>query len=270
MAKIAIDMGGTNIRVALVSNRKVKAKIKISAESKKGFNVSYNNLVKTIKSLWNPSIKSISIGAPAPMDIEKGLILGPTNLPGWKNVPLRENLEREFHVKCYLNNDANCFALGEALFGAGKKYHTVVGIILGTGLGMGTVINKDIVNGNSSSAGELGIIPYKNKTLESFCSSHFFRGNPKNIEESARKGDKKSKKIYEEFGKNVAVMLNIVINTVDPEIIILGGGISNAFDLFKPSMMKELKKLIYPLSFKKIKIVKSELKDAAILGASQV
>jgi glucokinase len=268
--KIAVDFGGTSIRVALVSGRRVKSKVTIAAESKRGFRVTYKNLTETIKTLMSPHIKSINVGAPAPMDIDRGVILGPRNLKGWKKVPLREMLEREFKVQCRVDNDANCFALGEALFGAGRRHEVVAGIIIGTGLGMGVVINKSIRPGNSSAAGEIGIIPYKNKTLEDFCSSHFFKSNPKAIEDLARKGGKKAKKAYAEFGRNLAAALSVVITTIDPDIIILGGGLSNAFDIFKEPMMKELKKLVYPLSYSKVKIVKSKLKNAALLGAAEL
>lgn len=266
--KIAVDLGGTNIRVALVSGSGIKAKIRIATEARKGFTVSYGNLVETIRSLFGHHIKSINVGAPAPMDCEKGMLLGPKNLPGWEKVPLREMLERKFNVPCHVNNDANCFALGEALHGAGKMHHTVAGIILGTGLGMGFVLNKDIVVGNSSAAGEIGRIPYLKGELEDCCSSHFFRESPKKLEDAALKGDRKARAVYAQFGKNVGVMLSIVVNTFDPEIIILGGGLSRAFPLFRESMLSELKKRIYPLSYSKLKIVKSELEDAALLGAA--
>ena len=268
--KIAVDFGGTNIRVAVVSGRRIKAKATIATEPEKGFDVSYGNIIETIRSMWKHNIKSINICCPAPMDIERGVILGPRNLPGWKHVPIRENLERIFHVRCRLNNDANCFALGEALYGAGRGHHTVAGIILGTGLGMGIVINKDIFEGNSSAAGEIGRIPFRKGELEDYCSSHFFKKHPKAVEDEARKGNRNALKEYKEFGKNVGAMLGIVVNTIDPEIIVLGGGISNAYDLFRDEMMKELKKSIYPLSFEKIKIVKSGLKDAALLGAASL
>ena len=265
---IAVDFGGTNIRVALVVQGNIKAKVQLATEAEKGKKVSLHNLLMTIHSLYTHDLKAICVGGPAPMDIQHGVFLGPRNLPGWEKVKLREIIERMFHVPCSVNNDANCFALGEALYGVGKGHKTVAGIILGTGLGLGVVIDKKIHAGHSSAAGEIGRIPYKSKQLEQYCSGSFFNKHPRTVEEAALKGDKQAKQKYEDYGKHVAIAVQIVVNTIDPEIIVLGGGVSNAYPLFKKTMLQELKKRLYPLSFKKLKIVKSELKDAALLGAA--
>ena len=172
-----------------------------------------------------------------------------------------------------MENDVNCFTLGEALVGAGKGAETVLGITLGTGVGGGIVIDGRIYRGAFGAAGELGHMTIKFDgprcscssfgCLEEYCSERFFLkkgGLPQKFYDDAEKGDKKALKIYNEYGKYLGIGLANVINLLDPEVIVIGGGIANAYKLFVKEMEKEIRKrVISPVSKKYVKIKKAAL-----------
>src|SRR3990167_10637574 len=148
---IGVDLGGTNIKTGLINlEGKVIKKCEIPTQAEKGTKIIINNIISSIKEVSLGNIAGIGIGSPGPLDYKKGVILKSINVP-FKNTPLRKIIQDKFKIKTYLDNDANCFALAEAIFGQGKKYENVVGITLGTGIGGGAIINKRIYHGRSNS-----------------------------------------------------------------------------------------------------------------------
>ena len=265
--RLGIDIGGSHISAAVVANGKVLAqkRVGIKIKTRKRF---FTVLFDLIESLIDRKIKSIGVGFPSP--IINGAAFEIHHLPYLEGVNIKKEIERKFRIKASVDNDANCFALAEAMLGAGKGKKSVVGITLGTGMGCGIVIDGKIYSGNTGAAGEISKIPFKGGKLEDFANAKFLKrwGDPKKLEDLAKKGNKKAKKAYAEFGKNLGTALSIVINTLDPEIIVLGGKISNAYSLFRKEMINEIRKNCYKYTAKKIKIVKSKLKDSAVLGAA--
>jgi len=141
---IGIDLGGTNIKTALVtSNGRIIKKYEAKTEAIKGTKTVINNIISSIKKVKSGKIGGIGIGSPGPLNYRTGTVLNPVNLP-FRNIPLRKIIQNKFKINTFLDNDANCFTLAEATFGAGKKYENIVGVTLGTGLGGGIVINKKI------------------------------------------------------------------------------------------------------------------------------
>jgi glucokinase len=175
-------------------------------------------------------------------------------------------------VPTYINNDANCFVVGEKYFGAGKNYKNIVGLIIGTGLGAGLYTNGKLYFGANCGAGEFGMLPYKDGVYEDYCSGKYFANNlkttGKEIFYRAEKGEQEAVKTFNEFGTNIGHAISAIIFAVDPEIIILGGSVSIAFKYFKGSMETVLNKFPYQNSVKKLKIVKSNLDQVSVLGAA--
>jgi glucokinase len=224
-------------------------------------------------------ISGIGIGATGPLDMKAGLILDCPFLPTLHNFPLSKTIQEKFGTPVFLDNDANCFGLGEYFFGAGRGCEIVLGYTLGTGLGSATVINGRVFTGATQHAGEVGTSPYRNETIEDIVSGSGISRIYKTIcgqEKSAREiaelafnGDSCANQTWEEFGEHLAYAVSWGINIIDPDIVILGGSIANAMELFAPAMEKSLRKNISPLPAEKTKVVKARLGDhAGLIGAA--
>ena len=277
---IGVDLGGTSIKTALVSsNGKIIKKCEIPTEAEKGTKTIISNIIYSIKKVKSGKIIGIGIGSPGPLDYKRGIITNPVNLP-FKNVPLKKIIQNKFKLPVFLDNDAKCFTLGEAIFGNGKKHENVVGITLGTGFGCGLVIHKKIYHGRSN-ATELSSTTIKydgvksksgnSGSIEEYVAARgitaLFGGktSPKEIYNLALKGNKKAIKAYKKMGSYLGIGLANIIYAFDPDIVIIGGKISNAWQFFSKSMNKSVKERYF---CKPCKIVKSKLKDAGILGAA--
>jgi glucokinase len=224
-------------------------------------------------------ISGIGIGATGPLDMKQGLILDCPFLPTLKYFPLSKTIHDKYGIPVFLDNDANCFALGEYFFGAGAKSETVLGYTLGTGLGCGIVIKGKVFTGATQHGGEVGTSPYQGGTIEDIVSgsglSRIYkahcgreRSGPE-IAALAFEGDECAKQTWEQFGEHLAYAIAWGINIIDPDIVILGGSIANAMELFAPSMEKSLRNNISPLPAEKTKVVKAVLGDhAGLIGAA--
>ena len=269
---IGIDLGGTNVRCGLVENGSVVTKLSEPCRSDQPENVVVDQIKEMIRRLMNPSVKGIGIGVPSVVDEQKGIVYNVFNIPSWKEVHLKEILEAEFNIPVFVNNDANCFALGEHRCGIGKPYRNILGVTLGTGVGSGVIINNELYNGANTGAGEIGCLPYLEHTLEFYCGSAFFveyyNTTGKKAEDLVRSGDANALKIWEDFGKHMGVLVKIILFVYDPDAIIFGGSIANAYSYFEEAMRKEMESFDYPETIKKIQILISTNKDISILGAA--
>ncbi len=269
---IGVDLGGTKVSIGKVEeNRIVKhASSSISAEGSE--KKVLKEIIQAIEKIFDPDIAGIGVGVPSVVDVEKGIVYNAQNIPSWKEVRLKEILERHLHKPVYINNDANCFAVGEKYFGKGKKYHNLVGVTLGTGMGSGIIINDRLYCGANCGAGEFGTVPYKKSTLEYYCSGQFFIGEygtrGDQVYARAKQGDKAALKIFEQFGANLGEAIMIIMFAVDPEAIIIGGSVSRAFPFFEKSMRERMKSFPYKLAVKRLVIEKSDQSQIAILGAA--
>ena len=220
-----------------------------------------------------PDIAAIGIGVPSVVDIEQGIVYDVQNIPSWKEVPLKSLLESRYHIPVFVNNDANCFALGEFYFGKSKNAGgSMVGLTIGTGLGGGIIINNKLFPGYNCGAGEFGCLPYQDNILEYYCSGSFFKNvyNLDGVEvyAAARKGDPIALERYAEFGTHVGNAIKTVLYTYDPQLIVLGGSVSQAYDLFSETMWAAVKTLAYSKTAERIRIETSDLKNSGILGAA--
>ncbi|MCH8329111.1 MAG: ROK family protein [Nanoarchaeota archaeon] len=276
---IGIDLGGTNIESALVAlDGKIIKKYEISTEAKKGTKTVINNIFSSIKHVKQGKIIGIGIGAPGPLDYKTGTVLNPVNLP-FRNVPLKKIIQNKFKTKVFLDNDANCFTIAEAVFGQGKKYENVVGITLGTGVGGGIIINKKIYHGRNNAA-ELGHMTINYDGPKSRCRNNgciethigargiisIYNGsNPYSIYKLAVKGNKKAIETYKKMGYYLGIGLTNIIYALDPDMIVIGGKISNSWKFFSKTMNKTVRDRYFS---KPCPIIKSKLKEAGILGAA--
>ncbi len=270
--KIGIDLGGTNIRAGLIDDSKIIKLNAIPLQEKHILESTLDQLKSIIRSVYTPEVTGIGIGVPSVVDLEKGIVYDVVNIPSWKEVHLRDILQDEFGVPVFINNDVNCFVLGEKYFGFGRDHNSIVGIALGTGIGSGVIIDNKLFSGTNCGAGEIGYLPYKDHDLEYYCSSNFFEAiyNTKGHEvyTRAENNDKEALKLWDEFGYNIGVALRSVMYAYDPEAIILGGSISKALPFFEKQMYTALNDTYFPKSVEKLKIYVSEVEHVSMLGAA--
>ena len=270
--KIGVDLGGTNIRAGLINDNTIVNMNSSLLNNKDNLESTLEQLKSLIHSVRDTTITGIGIGVPSVVDLENGIVHDVVNIPSWKEVPLRDILEKEFNVPVYINNDVNCFVLGEKYFGVGKNHKTFVGVALGTGIGSGILIDNTLFNGVNCGSGEIGYLPYLEHDFEYYCSSNFFekihKTSGSQVYLEAKQHDEKAIRLWEEFGHHIGMALKSVVYAYDPEAIILGGSISTAFPFFKEQMELALKDTYFPKSMEKLKIYVSELKHVAMLGAA--
>jgi glucokinase len=196
------------------------------------------------------------------------------NIPSWKEVHLIELLKPHFDIPIYMNNDANCYALGEAYFGQGIECEFFVGLTIGTGLGAGIIYNKELINGSSGASGEFGILPYKEKTLEDYCSGQFFETEYgiTGVEMFARakKGDKLALDAFNVFGYHLGNAVKIIMSTVDPQRITIGGSVAQSNEFFKDKMWETIRDYSYQRSVDNIQIAFSDTNNRGMLGAASL
>lgn len=269
--KIGVDLGGTNMRTALVKEGNVIKKTSNAWASRDSLESTIKQLTEQIALLINPSVQGIGIGVPSVVDIKKGIVYNVENIPSWKEVHLKDLLEDAFQIPVQVNNDSNCFALGEKLYGKGKPFQHVVVITLGTGVGAGIIINEKLYTGSNTGAGEIGLLPYLKHNFEYYCSSNFFRAYSLTGEDAyrlAQQQDKKALRIWEEFGVHLGNLMKAVMFAYDPHAIIIGGGISQAIAHFQQAMKEEMADFPYTQTINKLQLLISDNNDSALLGAS--
>jgi len=269
---IGVDLGGTNFKAGRVSDGKIV--LEASNPVHQNFTESelFTILFATIDALITKNTTAIGVGVPGIVDPDTGIIYDIINLPAWETIPLRDILEGRYSIPVHLNNDANCFAKGEYIYGAGKAYNNFVGLSIGTGLGMGIIIERKLHNGLFFGAGEIGMVTYKDSIIEYYVSSLFFERNfnatAKELSLLATQGDATALQAYREFGLHLGNAINNINYMIAPEAIVLGGSISKAFPLFKKSMEETLKTFAFPKQTEHLVIEVSGVNGIAVLGAA--
>ena len=290
MNRIGIDLGGTKIEgVLLSSDNKIIERKRIHTKQEEGYESIIHRIVKLIKNIKSISIKDCQIGicTPGALDIETG-ILKNSNTVCLIGKPIKEDLESELKCSIAIDNDANCFAMAEALLGSGKNYETVFGVIMGTGVGGGLVLNRKIHHGRLFIAGEWGnqvLYPngrncYCNKKgcVETYLSgpslekeweknSNEFLPLKKIIELYDNRPNDNYTKWKNEFLSNFGIALSNVINIIDPDVVVLGGGLSNINFLYSEGILSVQKKIFSNKN--DTPIVSNKLGDSAgVFGAA--
>jgi glucokinase len=283
---IGIDLGGTKIAAALATpSGRIITDVHVPTEAQKGRKQVIANLKKAIHTLIRGQrirISCMGIGVPGPIEYEKGIVIEPPNLPGWKRVNLKKILEKEFKVPVHVDNDANCAALAEAYFGAGRNARHFIYITISTGIGGGIIIDRKLYRGAIGAAGEFGhmIIDSKGFTcgcgnvgcLEALGSGSAIKKRAGMdaiaVELAARQGDKKAIEVVQETAHYLAIGIANLVNIFNPEMVILGGGVMQMRELLLTPIRKEFKKYALTLPAKSVRIVRAKLRtDAGVLGA---
>jgi len=282
----AIDIGGTTFNSGIFSESldliELSDKNKIRHYNGKNEVVEaiidqVNNLIKK-NNIKKNDIIGLGVASPGPLDSKKGVILDTPNLKIFQNYNIASDFTKKLNIDTHIENDANLFTLGE-WYSQYRTHKVVMGVTLGTGLGFGLVINGKLFTGGSGFALEYGLSPFKWGKCEENVCIRFIRKRAKDIygeeispviiEEYYKKGDKNAIKIYHEFGYNLGIVLSHVINMIDPNVISIGGGLSNGYDCFKEVMFETLKIHAPSYSINNIIIAPSKLREkSTIIGAS--
>ena len=269
---IGVDLGGTNFKAGRVKEGVIISEANNAVDRNNTESDLIQTLFKTVDAVLTKNVISLGVGVPGVVDPVSGIIYDVLNLPVWKKVPLKNLLEKRYQVPVFLNNDANCFAKGEKIYGYGKPFSNFVGLSIGTGLGMGVIINSQLYNGVLCGAGEIGMVTYKDSIIEHYASSLFFEKkyhqNAKEMSMLASQGDPKALLAFSEFGNHLGHAINNILYMYAPEAIVLGGSISKSFPLFKQSMEDTIKSFAYSKQIEHLKIEVSTLRGIAILGAA--
>ncbi|MFC2090478.1 ROK family protein [Bacteroidota bacterium] len=269
---IGIDIGGTKISGIRIQGDSIQHREMQDTGASRPLEQIIATLYDVIDKLMIRDVVAIGVGVPGILNVKKGEIIAINNIPAFNGCKLKEFLTKKYSLPVYINNDANCFALSEAYFGAGKGFRNILGVTLGTGVGGGIVIDRKVYSGNLGAAGEFGCIPYKGDFFELYGGSKFFEkyynATGEEIYERAEQGEQEAKDIFMDYGTHIAILLKMLLVSFAPEAIIIGGSISHSFVYFEPSIKEMLDSFPIPVIAKNVKILQAQLKDSGELGAA--
>ncbi len=274
---VACDLGGTNCRVALVDRAgRMLYRQTLPTEAERGpeavIDLMTAMLTAAIAQVGSAQPLAVSISSPGPLDPWRGVIYHLPNLPGWDGIPLKDMLEERLRLPVYVSNDANAAALAEHRYGAGRGTHTMIYVTVSTGIGGGVVLDDRLLLGARGAAGELGhIVVDPNGPLcgcggygcvEALASgpaiarqfiqrlqagdSSALAATPVEkisaveIVEAASAGDGLARSVLAEAGRRLGIAMASVMNLLDPEMIVFGGGVSNARELIFAPMREAI------------------------------
>jgi glucokinase len=295
---LAVDLGATNIKIGLL-NKNLKILAKKVLPTKR--NINQNRLIETLindlgilireNHLAKNNILGIGVGVPGPVDFRRGIVHYLTNLPGWKEVALRDIIHSKTGIRTFIDNDVNLMTLAESKLGIAKRKKNIVCLTLGSGVGGGVMVEGSIYRGASFSAGEIGHIPINvngpkcncggSACLERYIGNKYILSRARKIFKKnisleklsrlAKQGNKQAIKIWQEVGKYLGVALTGIVNFFNPEMIVIGGGVAEAGGVLFDSVRKIIKKRAMPGPRETVEIKKAKLgQDAGLIGAAML
>lgn len=271
---IGVDLGGTTVGSIRLCGAVIEESFirPISAQGSR--DTILDEVKEAISAVLDDRVSAIGIGVPGLVDIEQGIVYDMVNLPAWKKIPLKELLEQAFNRPVFINNDANCFALGVHRYGVGQGFHNMVGLSIGTGLGVGVILNDRIFNGANCGAGEFGMLPYLDHNYEYYASGQFFLNNHhasgSNLFSLAEKGDEWALRAFSEYGHHLGKALNAVFYVCDPDVIVLGGSVSKAYPYFRAAMERSLLEVEYQTAIQRLKVEDGGERHISAVGAAML
>ncbi len=272
MSTLGIDVGASKIHYVLLQGDERLSEGEFSSlpQTKENFLQVCQNIAQETKA--NPA-ERVGIGLPGTIHKGESLDFVP-NFPALLGWNIKESLEKILAAPVVLINDAKAFTYAEARVGTARNFRHIVGLTLGSGLGSGIVANGILYLGKGS-AGEIAhtlVDIDRNEEAEDLVSAKFFKKlgkEPQKLYQEAKGGDAQAKAVFKKFGQNLGIIIANVVNTLNPEVIVLGGGIANSFDFFVESARETAYKLIVEPESKKVKILKTALgPSAGALGAA--
>ncbi len=305
---IGVDLGGTSIKLGIVAQSgKIIKKASLDTLAEEGPKSVISQIKKGIYELLQDkkvNIQGIGIGSPGVVSVKKGTVENPPNFPGWEKINLGKLIQKEFDIDVFVENDANAAAIGEMIFGAGKKYKDFVMVTLGTGVGGGIIWQREIFRGEFGAAGEVGHITIDLNGPKCNCGSHgcieAYLGNhylvrriqnrlqdhphskiwalinhdvnnltPRLMQQAAEDNDEFAQSIVHEMGRNLGAALASVSNLLDISNFIIGGGVAGFGEpLFNATKEMIKERVLTPLK-PRVNVIPAKLKnDAGIKGAS--
>lgn len=271
----ALDLGGSNIRAACVEDGVCHGLLKVKCLADADSLTVLRQIASLIESMtadYAGEIAGIGIAVPSVVDTTKGIVYNAANIPSWTEVHLKEYIEDRFGVETRVNNDCNCFALGESRYGAARGSVNAVGITLGTGIGCGLILNGKLYEGSLCGAGEMGSLPFRDSDYEHYCSSLWFRDyhHTTGAEQAvlATRGDSHALELWTQFGRNLGEFTKAILFAYAPDTIVIGGGIAASMPLFRRGLEESLATFPYPLISGRLRITEAECPDANLIGAS--
>ncbi|HEX9019902.1 MAG TPA: ROK family protein [Nitrospirota bacterium] len=303
---IGVDLGGTNLRTALLSQEgEILDRQKEATRASGGWKTVVTRLVENIArqrelaAQRGLDVAAVGVGAPGVIRMDKGIVVKSPNFPDWNNLPLREELEKALNISVIIENDANAAALGEQWRGAGRGIGSMILLTLGTGVGGGIILDNRIWHGADGMAGEIGhmtIIPDGRKCgcgntgcLEMYSSARGIvqsyreelgrNAQPaagllneitsEKIYQAAHAGDPTALRVMKEMGRALGIGIASLINIFNPEMIVVGGGVKDAWPLFISATHEEVLKRAFQVPAERTRIVPSMLgDDAGMMGAA--
>ena len=263
-----IDLGGTKILTVIEDKeRNVLAKTKIPTEATRGVSIVMDNIVKSLE---------ISIGVPGPVNHEKGLVYDCPNLSGWKNIEVRKLLGERWDVPVKVENDARVAGLAETRLGAAKGFSHVFYITVSTGIGAAIIIDGKIYHGADGAAGEFGQMKLLDGSIleQKFAGPAIERlfGLPTTqLTELVEKNDPGAKKAVGYLTDGIGTFLANIATLLNPQIIVVGGGVSQLGDLILNPIREKVSSLAFSISAKNVKIVPAALHtDSGAVGAVEL
>ncbi len=306
---VGVDFGGTNIKCGLVSDRgRVAHLVSLPTHTCAHPRAFIAGVGRTVERLARDagvrtaSLRGVGVGAPGLIDCRRGVVHSLVNVSGWRDVPLAALLSRRLGVRVAVDNDVNLVALGEWRFGAGRGARDLVCITLGTGVGGGLVIDGALYRGISGAAGELGhmVIDARgprchcgrrgclealvgtaailrlgrramadSPALRALVREAHGRLMPRLIGRAARAGDPAARRVWVEIGRRLGIGLANLVNALNPERVVIGGGVSNNWTSFSPTLIKTLRAEAMDVPGSAVRVVRTALGDrAGIIGAA--
>ena len=289
---IGVDLGGTNIRAAVVNEDGTILQIK-KAEShpERGAEPVMETMISLIESLEGyEECEGIGLGIPGPIDTVHGKIIVSTNLPKLIGFPIADYIRKHFQKPTYMDNDVNVAGLGEAVLGGGKGYPIVYYVTISTGVGGALIIDNKVISGQNGHAGEIGNICIdrgrkKYNILNAGAVENEASGTaitPKgkavfgeqishagDIFDLARSGDEKALKIVDDMSYDLAMMFSAIGHVVDPHVFVVGGGVMKGKDVFFDKMEKYYRSMIHE-GMQSVVFREARLEEPGIAGAAML
>lgn len=302
----AVDLGGTHLRAAAIDeNGRIYHQLKKPSPHSSEAKDVVRALVEAARECESKTrkdgvIRTASVGVPGTIDVEKGVVITAPNIPCLAGFPLADALQLELQLPAVIENDANAAAVGEMWQGAGRGASTMVCITLGTGVGGGIILNGELWRGADGSAGEIGhvaIEPFGGVAcgcggqgcLEVYASGtaivrmtrealpkhphsilHAIRGlTAEEIFRAGKNNDQLAIEIFDQMGMYLGVALANLVNIFNPEMIVVAGGVANAWELFAAQAIQKMRDRAFPLPAANVQIKQGECGDnAGLLGAA--